>query len=94
MSLRDAGQVVEDGTFRAVVAVATLGEVDEGAAQGVELCDAALHFLDVALRQRLDVGAGALFVTPQGQQVGHVVDREAERRARWMKRSTSTSVSP
>jgi hypothetical protein len=40
--------------------------------------DARLQVVDVALRQRLDLGAGARAVAPQRQQAGDLLQPEAE----------------
>src|SRR5258708_17659948 len=72
------GQLVDDRAVRPLVAVATLDQVIEGRAHRLQLLQLALDLAEMGGRQRADIGAGALPVLPQGDQVADFLDREAE----------------
>src|SRR5690606_31117707 len=82
VSFRDgvlAGEVVEDGAVRAVVAAAAMGQMAEGFDHPLQLGDLGLQGGDMAGRDLLDLTTGAGFVLPQPEQGGGFLHREAQR---------------
>ena len=71
-------QIVQDGAVRSVVPLAAAHQGLQGALHGLHGGDALGELVDVALRDALDLRAGAAAVVPQGQQGGDFFDGEAQ----------------
>jgi len=61
-----------------VIALAVVHQLLQGVAQAHQLGDALVQFVDVGIGQGLHVGARAPPVAPQGEQVAHFLQREAQ----------------
>src|SRR5690606_41965441 len=71
-------QALENRTIRSIVALAMLNQLLQGVAQAGQFLDLAVKFGDMGTGQRLDVGAGALAVLPEGQQLAAFLQRKAQ----------------
>src|SRR5688572_651728 len=72
------GKILEDRAVGPAVAVAVPRKLLERAAHGLEFLLLALELAGARPRQRLYISARPAPVLPQGEQLGDLVDREAE----------------
>src|SRR5690606_1758904 len=71
-------QALENRTIRSIVALAMLNQLLQGVAQAGQFLDLAVQLGDMGTGQRLDVGAGALAVLPEGQQLADFLQRKTQ----------------
>lgn len=77
-----------------MVAVAVLYQILQGVAQPGQLGDFPVELVDVLAGQGFDIGAGALAVLPQGQQLAHFLQENPRSRERLIKARLCRSSSP
>src|SRR5437763_7703639 len=71
-------QLVDDRAVGPLVAVASPDQVAQRLAHRRELAELALDLAEMRRRKGADIGAGALPVAPQRDEIADLLDREAE----------------
>ena len=72
------GQTFDDRTIRSIVAVAMIHEVRQCGLHGSKFLQLGIKFLQVRLRQRLDLPARATLVLPQPEQFADLINGESK----------------
>lgn len=71
-------QVFKDRAIRTLIALAVFDQILQGVAQATEFGDLEVEFVDMAVRQRFYIGAGALAVLPEGEQFADFLQRKPQ----------------